>query len=106
MRGDNRKHGATCSKKCNRCSQKNLLSKIEVRESEPDGGVVEVIVTKVKAGKEGAYREWETKIQQAQSKFPGYCGSYVQPPLAGELGWDNIDAFRHRRASRHMAEIS
>jgi antibiotic biosynthesis monooxygenase (ABM) superfamily enzyme len=66
---------------------------IEVRESEPDGGVVEVIVTKVKAGKEGAYREWETKIQQAQSKFPGYCGSYVQPPLAGELGWTTLMRF-------------
>jgi antibiotic biosynthesis monooxygenase (ABM) superfamily enzyme len=66
---------------------------IEVKESEPDGGVVEVIVTKVKAGKEGAYREWETKIQQAQSKFPGYCGSYVQPPLAGELGWTTLMRF-------------
>jgi hypothetical protein len=66
---------------------------IEVRESEPDGGVVEVIVTKVKAGKEGAYREWETKIQQAQSKFPGYCGSYVQPPLTGELGWTTLMRF-------------
>jgi uncharacterized protein len=66
---------------------------IEVRESEPDGGVVEVIVTKVKAGKEAAYREWETKIQQAQSKFPGYCGSYVQPPLAGELGWTTLMRF-------------
>ena len=66
---------------------------IEVRESEPDGGVVEVIVTKVKVGKEAAYREWETKIQQAQSKFPGYCGSYVQPPLAGELGWTTLMRF-------------
>jgi len=66
---------------------------IEVRETEPDGGVIEVIVTKVKAGKEVAYREWETKIQQAQSKFPGYLGSYVQPPLAGELGWTTLMRF-------------
>jgi antibiotic biosynthesis monooxygenase (ABM) superfamily enzyme len=66
---------------------------IEVKETEPDGGVVEVIVTKVKLGREGAYREWETKIQQAQSKFPGYCGSYVQPPLAGELGWTTLMRF-------------
>ena len=74
---------------------------IEESESEPDGGVVEVIVTKVKAGKEGAYREWETKIQQAQSKFrPMYN------PARRGVGMDNIDAFRHRRASRHMAEIS
>jgi len=73
-------------------SEKSSIE-IEVRESEPDGGVVEVIVTKVKAGKEGAYREWETKIQQAQSKFPGYCGSYVQPPLTGELGWTTLMRF-------------
>jgi uncharacterized protein len=66
---------------------------IEVKENEPDGGVIEVIVTKVKAGKEVAYREWETKIQQAQSKFPGYLGSYVQPPLAGELGWTTLMRF-------------
>jgi uncharacterized protein len=66
---------------------------IEVRETEPDGGVIEVIVTKVKAGKEVAYREWETKIQQAQSKFPGYLGSFVQPPLAGELGWTTLMRF-------------
>jgi uncharacterized protein len=66
---------------------------IEVREAGPDGGVVEVIVTKVKPGKEEAYRQWETKIQQAQSKFPGYDGSYVQPPVAGELGWTTLMRF-------------
>jgi hypothetical protein len=66
---------------------------IEVKETEPDGGVIEVIVTKVKPDKEAAYREWETKTQQAQSKFPGYCGSYVQPPLAGELGWTTLMRF-------------
>jgi uncharacterized protein len=66
---------------------------IKVQESGPDGGVVEVIITQVKAGKEAAYREWETKIQQAQSKFPGYRGSYVQPPVAGELGWTTLMRF-------------
>ena len=59
---------------------------IEVKEGEGGSGVVEVIITQVKAGKEAAYREWETRIQQAQSKFPGYRGSYVQPPVSGELG--------------------
>lgn len=66
---------------------------IEVKESESDGGVVEVIVTQVKPGKEAAYREWETKIQQAQSRFPGYRGAYVQPPVAGELGWTTLMRF-------------
>jgi uncharacterized protein len=66
---------------------------IEVKETGPDGGVVEVIITQVKPGKEAAYREWETKIQQAQSKFPGYRGSYVQPPVSGELGWTTLMRF-------------
>jgi antibiotic biosynthesis monooxygenase (ABM) superfamily enzyme len=66
---------------------------VKVQESGPDGGVVEVIITQVKPGKEAAYREWETKIQQAQSKFPGYRGSYVQPPVAGELGWTTLMRF-------------
>jgi len=66
---------------------------IEIKDAGADSGVVEVIVTKVKPGKEEAYRKWETRIQQAQSKFPGYLGSYVQPPLAGELGWTTLMRF-------------
>jgi hypothetical protein len=66
---------------------------VEVKETESGGGVVEVIVTKVKAGQETAYREWEIKTQQAQSKFPGYRGSYVQPPVSGELGWTTLMRF-------------
>jgi hypothetical protein len=66
---------------------------IEVKETESGGGVVEVIMTKVKAGQETAYREWEIKAQQAQSKFPGYRGSYVQPPVSGELGWTTLMRF-------------
>jgi hypothetical protein len=66
---------------------------VEVKEMESGTGVVEVIITQVKPGKEAAYREWETKVQQAQSKFPGYRGSYVQPPVAGELGWTTLMRF-------------
>lgn len=66
---------------------------IEAKNAEPNSGVVEVIVTKVKPGKEEAYRQWETRIQQAQSKFPGYLGSYVQPPVSGELGWTTLMRF-------------
>ena len=66
---------------------------IEVKGSESDDGVVEVIITQVKPGMEAAYRDWETRIQQAQSKFPGYRGAYVQPPIAGELGWTTLMRF-------------
>lgn len=66
---------------------------IETREAGADEGVVEVIVTRVKRGQEEAYRHWETRVQQAQSTYPGYLGSYVQPPLAGELGWTTLMRF-------------
>jgi len=66
---------------------------VEVKEGEGGNGVVEVIITQVKPGKEAAYRDWETRIQQAQSKFPGYRGSYVQPPVSGELGWTTLMRF-------------
>ena len=79
---------------------------IEVQESGPDGGVVEVIITQVKPGKEAAYREWETKIQQAQSKFPGYRGSYVQPPVTGELGWTTLMRFDTAAQLDEMAKVS
>ena len=71
----------------------NSSIETEAKESGSDGGVVEVIVTRVKPGKEEAYRVWETRIQQAQSKFPGYMGSYVQPPIARELGWTTLMRF-------------
>jgi antibiotic biosynthesis monooxygenase (ABM) superfamily enzyme len=66
---------------------------IEAKDAGHEGGVVEVIVTRVKPGKEDAYRQWETKIQEAQSKYPGYLGSYVQPPIAGDLGWTTLMRF-------------
>lgn len=66
---------------------------VEAKDDGSDAGVVEVIVTRVKPGKEGDYRAWETRIQQAQAKFPGYLGSYVQPPMAGELGWTTLMRF-------------
>ena len=72
---------------------RNSSIEMEIKEAGRDGGVVEVIVTKVKPGKEAEYREWETRIQQAQSKFPGYLGSYVQPASSPEVGWTTLMRF-------------
>ena len=72
---------------------RNRSIEMEIREAGQDGGVVEVIVTKVKPGKEADYRAWETRIQQAQSKFPGYLGSYVQPAMSPEVGWTTLMRF-------------
>ena len=66
---------------------------VETRAAGADGSVVEVIVTRVKPDMVDEYREWETRVQQAQAKFPGYLGSYVQPPADGDLGWTTLMRF-------------
>lgn len=43
-------------------------------------GVTEVFVTQVSPHKEEAYRTWISKIHQAEAKFPGFRGVYVQAP--------------------------
>lgn len=76
-------------------------SNIEELNTEPSqiqsGGVTEVFVTQVTAGKENAYREWIAKIHQIEAKFPGFRGVYVQSPIPGQghswitlLQFDNI----------------
>jgi len=55
----------------------------DVSSSAPRGNVVTAIVTDVKPGKESAYKEWETKVQAAQTNAPGYRGAYLQPPILG-----------------------
>ncbi len=52
----------------------------------PDTNVTQVIVSKIKPGMEDAYREWSVRIQQAQAKYPGYRGTYIQPPSSSEAG--------------------
>jgi antibiotic biosynthesis monooxygenase (ABM) superfamily enzyme len=56
-------------------------------------GVTMVMVTDIKPGKEAAYRAWADRIQKVQATFPGYVGSFVQPPQAGETGWTTVLRF-------------
>src|ERR1700733_2997273 len=44
------------------------------------GSVTTAIVTHVNPHMDAAYRKWEGQVQTAQAKFPGYRGSYFQPP--------------------------
>ncbi|MEO7276876.1 MAG: antibiotic biosynthesis monooxygenase [Sphingomicrobium sp.] len=69
----------------------------QLPESGGKDAVVEVIVTRVKPGKEDAYRDWEARVQKAQAKYPGFLGSFVQPPMAGELGWTTLMRFRNEQ---------
>jgi antibiotic biosynthesis monooxygenase (ABM) superfamily enzyme len=56
-------------------------------------GVTMVMVTEIKPGKEAAYRAWADRIQKLQATFPGYLGSFVQPPQQGENGWTTVLRF-------------
>ena len=50
----------------------------------------EVIVTDIKPGRESEYRAWFERIQKAQETFPGYLGSFAQPPHQKERGWTTV----------------
>jgi hypothetical protein len=56
-------------------------------------GVTMVMVTQIKPGKEAAYRAWANRIQKLQATFPGYLGSFVQPPQDKETGWTTVLRF-------------
>lgn len=55
--------------------------------------VTEVIVTKIKPGREEEYRAVADRFQEAQERSPGYLGSYVQPPTERESGWATVLRF-------------
>lgn len=42
-----------------------------------------VISTRVKAGQETAYRQWEQRIAAAQARAPGFQGYRLEPPIPG-----------------------
>jgi uncharacterized protein len=56
-------------------------------------GVTMVMVTEIKPGKEAAYRAWADRIQKLQATFPGYVGSFVQPPQHNESRWTTVLRF-------------
>jgi uncharacterized protein len=53
----------------------------------------EVIITQIKPGNEDAYRAFADRIQKVQETFPGYMGSFVQPPHHKETGWTTVLRF-------------
>ena len=59
----------------------------------PQHSATELIITQIKPGKEEAYRAFAERIQKAQETFPGYVGSFVQPPHQKERGWTTVFRF-------------
>jgi uncharacterized protein len=58
------------------------LREDEITDGVANGVVTEVVTTYVKPGKDHDYQEWAEKIHQAEAKFPGYRGGYLQPPAS------------------------
>ncbi len=54
---------------------------------DPESGfsapVSAVIATRIKAGMEDAYRRWERRIAEAQTRSPGFQGYRFEPPIPG-----------------------
>lgn len=63
------------------------------------GNVATAVVTEVKPGMSEDYFAWECKIQTAQAKFPGYGGTYLQPPTPSTAGrWTTLLRFQSPEA--------
>ena len=56
-------------------------------------GVTMVMVTDIKPGREADYRAWVDRIAKLQATYPGYIGSFVQPPQHNETGWTTVLRF-------------
>jgi antibiotic biosynthesis monooxygenase (ABM) superfamily enzyme len=66
----------------------------EVAEATLASVVTEVVTTSVKPGKERDYRAWAERIHQAEAQFPGYRGSFLQPPASsGQHYWTTLVRF-------------
>ncbi|APW62412.1 antibiotic biosynthesis monooxygenase [Paludisphaera borealis] len=60
----------------------------------PGTTVTQVIFSQIKPGMEDGYREWAARMQQAQARYPGYQGTYLQPPAPGGFHWITMLRFQ------------
>lgn len=63
---------------------KGGIKEIPADETKMKRNVTEVIITDVNVEKENDYRNWVAKIHQAEAKFPGFRGAYMQSPTQGK----------------------
>lgn len=76
------------------CASHEISISEEILESDLNQGMVATaIVTDIKPGMLDAYFAWESKVQLAQAKFPGYRGVYWQPPAPGSHKWCTLLRF-------------
>jgi len=60
----------------------DAVREVEAGNADSDSSVTEVIATVVKPGLEDAYRKWAARIHATEAQFPGYRGSFLQPPVS------------------------
>ncbi|HEY2157386.1 MAG TPA: antibiotic biosynthesis monooxygenase [Isosphaeraceae bacterium] len=60
---------------------------MQADSAQPGSTATQVIFSRIKPGMEASYRTWAARMQQAQSRYPGYRGMYLQPPAAGGAHW-------------------
>lgn len=81
------------------------IQEVYSNPNQMQGGVTEVFVTQVSRENEAIYRQWIGKIHQAEAKFPGFKGVYMQSPnQSGGINWitmlrfdtvENLDRWLH-----------
>lgn len=70
------------------------VSVSEILGTDKKGSVATAVITQVKPEMVESYRDWEYRIQSTQATFPGYRGSYMQPPTANSQGsWMTVLRF-------------
>lgn len=75
-------------------SHRESIQEVDSSSSPVKGIVTEVFVTQVNHENETAYREWMAKIHQAEAKFPGFRGVYMQSPItSGGVHWITLLQF-------------
>jgi len=60
---------------------KAVISHESISKDASSGLVATAIVTNVLPAHVDLFRKWQSRIQKAQVKFPGYQGTYWQPPV-------------------------
>jgi hypothetical protein len=70
-----------------------VVKKETADSAQPTTNVTQVILSQVKPGMEDVYRAWAARIQQAQSRYPGYRGMYLQPPASAGGHWTTLLRF-------------
>jgi antibiotic biosynthesis monooxygenase (ABM) superfamily enzyme len=69
--------------------------------AQPGTAVTQVIFSRIKPGMEESYRKWAARMQQAQARYEGYRGMYIQAPAPGGTHWITMlrfDTAEHLRA--------